>query len=189
VARIVALACRVPYAGKPIFLGERPRSPIPTCFWHQSLLRRRRARSAEGMGIRCIGLFAFSFVHFTEGVDSQIDNSAVANGDLLSLTSLCRSAIFPARSAAGFHSSSAARLSSSPNSRRCSRLGHRAILHSVSGGPTLFHSATSPTPALSADFSGIFFLLRTSPMTYPYLLLASEPAPQAKCQKCQRHRD
>ena len=26
-------------------------------------------------------------------------------------------------------------------------------------------------------------------MTYPCLLLASEPAPQAKCQKCRRHRD
>jgi hypothetical protein len=33
----------------------RPRSLAPTCFWHQSLLRRRRAKSAEGIGIRSIG--------------------------------------------------------------------------------------------------------------------------------------
>ena len=45
---------------KSYFLRERPRSGIPACFWHPSLLRRRHARSAEGMGIRCIGSLAFS---------------------------------------------------------------------------------------------------------------------------------
>jgi len=70
---------------------------------------------------------------------------------------------------------------------RCSRSGRLEILHVGSGSLTLFHSATSLTPALSADFSGIFFLLRTSPMTCYHLLLAPKPAPQATCQKCRRH--
>ena len=42
---------------KNYFSAERPRSLAPTCFWRQSLLRRRRAKSAEGMGVKCIGLF------------------------------------------------------------------------------------------------------------------------------------
>ena len=46
---------------KPIFLCERPLSPATTCFWHQSLLRRRRAKSAEGMVVRCTALFALFF--------------------------------------------------------------------------------------------------------------------------------
>jgi len=75
------------------------------------------------------------------------------------------------------------------NSLRCSRIGHPEFLHAGSGNPTLLHSATSLTPTLSADFSGIFILLRTSPVRYPHLLLASEPALQAKCQKCRRHGD
>jgi len=46
-------------------LGARPRSLAPTCFWHQSLLRRRRAKSAEGMGVKCIGPFGhFCLLHF-----------------------------------------------------------------------------------------------------------------------------
>jgi hypothetical protein len=35
--------------------AERPRSLSPSCLWHQSLLRRRNARIAEGIGIRSIG--------------------------------------------------------------------------------------------------------------------------------------
>jgi hypothetical protein len=41
---------------------ERPRSLATTCFWHPNLLRRRRAKSAEGMGINCIALFGILFL-------------------------------------------------------------------------------------------------------------------------------
>jgi hypothetical protein len=43
------------------FSAERRQSPATACFWHQSLLRRRRAKSAEGMGVKCIGLLAILF--------------------------------------------------------------------------------------------------------------------------------
>jgi hypothetical protein len=36
------------------FFSERPQSLAPTCFWHQSLRCRRRAKSAGGMGVKCI---------------------------------------------------------------------------------------------------------------------------------------
>jgi len=121
-----------------------------------------------------------------DGVHSQIDNSAVANGRS-SLPEIALSAIhnifWCGRIPLIFRCS----LKLISKFSRCSRIGRREILHAGSGNPTLFHSATSLTPALSADFSGIFFLLRTSKVTYHHLLSASEPAPQAKCRKCRRH--
>ena len=39
------------------FSAERPRSLATTCFWHQRLLRSRRAKSAEGMVVKWIGPF------------------------------------------------------------------------------------------------------------------------------------
>lgn len=45
------------------FFAERPRSGIPTCFWHPRLLC---SRSAEGMGISCTGPFGF-FISFCIG--------------------------------------------------------------------------------------------------------------------------
>ena len=45
--------------------GERRLSPAPTCFWHPRLLRSRRAKSAEGMGVRWTALFGlFCLSHF-----------------------------------------------------------------------------------------------------------------------------
>jgi len=54
--------------------------------------------------------------------------------DHLSLTLSCRSSII-SFGAVGFRSSPTARSGSSQNSLRCSRIGRRAIFHSVSGGP------------------------------------------------------
>jgi hypothetical protein len=48
-----------------IFFAERRLSPAPTCFWHPRLLRSRRAKSAEGMGVRWTALFGrFVLSHF-----------------------------------------------------------------------------------------------------------------------------
>jgi len=51
--------------------GERPRSGIPTCFWHDSCPRsgksRRHDKSAAGMGINCTGPFAYYF-SWSDGV-------------------------------------------------------------------------------------------------------------------------
>ena len=52
---------------------ERPRLLAPTCFWRQRLLRRRRAKSAEGMGFKCIGLF--EFFSFTGALGSRFSES------------------------------------------------------------------------------------------------------------------
>ena len=42
------------------FKAERHRSATPACFWHPSLLSRRRARSAARTGVSWIGLFGIS---------------------------------------------------------------------------------------------------------------------------------
>lgn len=41
------------------FSAERPRWPIPTCFWRISCVSRKYDRSAAGIGIRSIGSLAF----------------------------------------------------------------------------------------------------------------------------------
>jgi len=107
------------------------------------------------------------FVHFTEGVDSQIGNSAVANvrssvPDVA--LSVIHNTIWCGRIPLIFRCS----LRFISKFSRCSRIGRCEILHAGSGNPSVFHSATSPTFILSADFSGIFFLLRTSKVTYPW---------------------
>ena len=62
----------------------------------------------------------------------------------------------------------------------------------ISGWMTKNAPATSPiiqaTPSRMM-FIGVFFFSLTSPVTCPCLLLASEAAPQPKCQKSRRDRD
>jgi len=47
---------------KAYILGERPRSPTATCFWRGGCMSSILARSAEGMAVWCIALFAVLFL-------------------------------------------------------------------------------------------------------------------------------
>jgi hypothetical protein len=61
------------------------------CFWHPSLLRRRHARSAEGMGVKCIGLFAYCLVIYcTVETAHMVSQRIVYRRLLASLLPKCR---------------------------------------------------------------------------------------------------
>jgi len=151
---------------------------IPTCFWHQRLLRSRRAKSVNGMGIRWTAPLArvSLWSMWTPLLAcARILLLRRVEGITVDLILCCPSA------AGGFIPAAYSLIRRSFISNGC---GHDPPLLSA----PLKYSDGCRSHRISLSLDSLFNEL-TSPITYPHLLLASKPAPQATCQKCRRHGD